>query len=83
VRIEFYGLARLRAGRKEFVVSAATVGAALAATDDACPELRALCGGRISASYLVSTDGEQFTTDTQRVLSDGDALLIFGADAGG
>ena len=83
MRVEFYGLARLRAGRKELVVDAATVGDALAAADAECPELRALCGGRIAATYLVSVNGEQFTTDTRVVLSDGDAVLIFGADAGG
>jgi sulfur-carrier protein len=83
VRVECYGLARLRAGRKEFVVDAATVGDVLATADAKCVELRALCDGRIAAMYLVSVNGEQFTTDTRRELRDGDAVLIFGADAGG
>ena len=83
MRVECYGLARLRAGRKELPVAAETVGAALAAADAECPDLRALCGGRIAATYLVSVNGEHFTTDARLALQDGDAVLIFGADAGG
>jgi molybdopterin converting factor small subunit len=83
VRVEFYGLARLRANRKDLTANGATVGEALTAADDACPELRALRDGRIAATYLVSVNGEQFTTDTRQMLLDGDAVLIFGADAGG
>src|SRR5205085_231141 len=71
VRVELYGLARLRAGRKELPVRAATVGEALATADAACPELRVLCDGRIAASYLVSVNGEQFTTDPRLALKDG------------
>jgi molybdopterin converting factor small subunit len=83
VGVEFYGLARLRAGRKELDVGAATLGEALAAADAGCPKLRALSEGRVSATYLVSVNGEQFTTDTRLALQGGDAVLIFGADAGG
>lgn len=83
VRVEFYGLARLRASRKEFHVDAVTVGVALAVVDERCPELRVLSEGRISAVYIVSVNGEEFTTDTRRELKPGDELLIFGADAGG
>jgi molybdopterin converting factor small subunit len=83
VRVEFYGLARLRAGRREFAVDAATVGEALAVADAECADLHVLRDGRIAASYLVSVNGEQFTTDQRRELRHGDAVLVFGADAGG
>jgi molybdopterin converting factor small subunit len=79
VRVEFYGLARLRAKRKDLLASAATLGEALAA----CPELHALCDGQVSATYLVSVNGDRFTTDPRLMLKDGDAVLVFGADAGG
>jgi molybdopterin converting factor small subunit len=83
VRVEFYGLARLRAGRRELPVDAATVGEALAAADAACADLRVLCDGRVSAAYIVSVDGDQFAADAGQPLSQGAKVLIFGADAGG
>ena len=83
VRIEFYGLARLRAGRAEMHSVAETLGEALAAADAACPELRVLAEGKVSPHYLVSVGGRRFTAELGEVLADGDDVLILGADAGG
>lgn len=81
--VEFYGLARQRAGRAELQIEAATIGAALAATDAACPNLHALHDNRLSPEYRLSVGGKFFTENLSESLQEGDALLILGADAGG
>ena len=82
VRVEFYGLARLRAGIAETGVVAATVGEALEAVAKATG-LRAIAGDSVAREFLVSLGGTRFTTDLGQPLADGDCLLILGADAGG
>lgn len=82
VRVEFYGLARLRAGIAETSVVAATVGEALEAVAEAT-RLRAISGDAVAREFLVSLGGTRFTTDLDHPLADGDSLLILGADAGG
>ena len=83
VRVEFYGLARLRAGRAAVEVEAATLGEALAAADAACPNLAAVRDGHLSPAYLVMAAGAQFTSDMRWVLGEGETVSLFGADAGG
>jgi molybdopterin converting factor small subunit len=85
VTVEFYGVPRARAGRKDLTVSAATAGAALAAVAEACPALAGLCrpDGRLAPQYLLSLDGERFVTDLAQPLGPGDRLLLLSADAGG
>jgi molybdopterin converting factor small subunit len=82
VRVEFYGLARLRAGVAETGVVAATVGEALDAVAESTG-LRAIPGDAVAREYLISLGGTRFTTDLDHPLADGDCLLILGADAGG
>lgn len=83
VTVEFYGLARVRAGRPALTTDAATVGAALGAADTACPGLRVLGPGGIAPEFLVSVGGGRFTTNPADRLKDGESVLVFGADAGG
>ncbi len=85
VTIEFYGVPRLRAGRGELVVAAATASEAVAAIAVACPGLRDLRqpNGRLAPHYLLSLDGERFVTDLSQPLRPGDRLLLLSADAGG
>jgi molybdopterin converting factor small subunit len=83
VRVEFYGLARLRAGRAELWAEADTLREALAAADAACPELHALRDDVLAGEYLVSLGGVHFTADLNEPLADGDCVLVLGADAGG
>ncbi|MBX9579162.1 MAG: hypothetical protein K2X87_02550 [Gemmataceae bacterium] len=80
VRVEFYGLARLRAGAAGAAVEAATVRDALRA---ACPGLAVVRDGRVAPEYLLSVGGGRFTADPDEPLADGDSLLVLGADAGG
>jgi hypothetical protein len=83
VRLEFYGLARFRAGRAELAVDAPTIRAALAAADAACPVLRVRGDSGLSSEYRLSVGGRYFTENLDEVLHDGEALLVLGADAGG
>jgi molybdopterin converting factor small subunit len=83
VRVEFYGLARLRAGVAALAADAVTVRAALEAAAAACPGLNPLRDDRVSPEYLVSVGGGRFVTDPDTPLVGGDAVLVFGADAGG
>jgi molybdopterin converting factor small subunit len=83
VKVEFYGLARLRAGRAELWVEANTLGAALAAADAACPGLRCVRDAAVSSEYLVSLGGTRFTGDLSERLPAGGCVLLLGADAGG
>ncbi|HJZ56787.1 MAG TPA: hypothetical protein VKE74_17600 [Gemmataceae bacterium] len=81
ISVEFYGLARLRAGVAELAVEAGTVRAALEAVQAAYPQLRVLSDTGLSPEFLLSLGGERFTTDLNEPLCG--PLLILGADAGG
>ena len=83
VRVEFYGLARLRGGRTLLLVDATTIGAALASADAACPELRSRTDSGLSPEYRVSVGGRYFTDNLDDLLADGESILVLGADAGG
>lgn len=83
VRVEFYGLARLRAGVAELTADAGTVRAALVAAQAACPGLRVLRDNAVSPEYLVSVGGVRFIANPDEPLAHGDAVLVLGADAGG
>jgi hypothetical protein len=85
VIVEFYGPARMRAGRTELAVSAVTVRAALKQVASTCPGLAHLlqADGRLAPEYLLSIDGTRFLTDLNEPLHSGERLLLLGADAGG
>jgi molybdopterin converting factor small subunit len=79
VEVEFYGLARRRAGVAGTEVAAGTVRAALAEVAQAFPALNDLAGKH----FLVSMNGERFVIDVDEPIPVGSRLLIFSADAGG
>lgn len=85
VRVEFFGIPRLRAGRAELCVEADTVGGLLAAVERACPALAGLQrpDGRPAAHYLLSLDGRRFLSDPVQSLQSGDCVLLLSADMGG
>jgi molybdopterin converting factor small subunit len=84
VTVEFFGVPRARAGRRELTVAAASATAALDAVA-ACPALGNLrtADGRLAPYYLLSLDGTRFLTDLAEPLRPGDRLLLLSADAGG
>jgi sulfur-carrier protein len=85
VTVEFYGIPRTRAGRRELCVSAATAAEALAGVALVCPGLAHVCGdnGQLDPQFLLSLDGKLFVTDLGQPLEPGDRLLLLSADAGG
>ncbi len=85
VRVEFFGLARERAGVAEMEVEAKSVGAALRQVSNRLPQLQDVCldGNRLRAGYLANINGRTFVSDPCTVLRAGDSLLILSSDVGG
>ena len=85
VTVEFYGVPRLRAGRAELTVPAATVAELLDAVARECPALADLRrdDGRPAAHYLLSVEGRAFVSDPGQALRPGERVLLLSADAGG
>jgi molybdopterin converting factor small subunit len=85
VLFELYGVARSRAGTDRIPVAGETIGAALAALEEACPSLSGsvIAGGRLSEHFRLSLNGRRFVSDPERRLREGDRLLILSAEAGG
>ncbi len=85
VTVEFYGIARQRAGRASVVVRARTVGEALRLVRQESPSLRESihADGSLAKHFLASVNGQRFVTSLEDVLRPGDHLLLLSADAGG
>ncbi|MBM3972254.1 MAG: MoaD/ThiS family protein [Planctomycetes bacterium] len=85
ITIELYGMPRARAGVRELVVSAGTVGDALAEVVANCPALADVVSadGRLASQYLLSLDGKHFVSNVLQPLQSGDRLLLLSSDAGG
>jgi molybdopterin converting factor small subunit len=87
IRVELFGVPRLRAGVGRLDLRAATVEEALRALERACPGLvgSVLVGGRLHPAYRLNLNGERFLSDTEQspTLRSGDCLILLAADAGG
>ena len=79
------GPVRLRAGRREVAVEAGTLGAAMRALGEACPDLCGVVvdGERLGPGYIVAVNGGPLTADPTTVLAAGDVLVLISAQAGG
>ena len=88
IRVEFFGIARQRAGKPYMTlpvpgpVSLETVLDHLAAQ---LPDFAAEClqGNRLLPRYVANLDGERFVCDPNTQLAENTCLLIMSADAGG
>lgn len=89
IRVEFYGIARQRAGRARLELDsprpATTLALVLAEIARQLPEFGAEClaAGRLQATLAANLDGQQFISDPATPIRDGQCLLILSADAGG
>ena len=85
IRIELYGVPRLRAGTARLSVKGVNVGEAIDAMAAVCPALsdHVFNNGLIHAAYKLSLNGERFVSDRATPLNDGDILLLLSADVGG
>lgn len=88
IRVEFFGVARQRAGRPFTVLpltGPATLGSVIAELAAKFPQLAADCfsGDRLRPGYLANVDGERFVNDPAAPIDEHASLLIMSADAGG
>jgi hypothetical protein len=84
VYVEFYGMARERAGAATYEVHARSLHEVVRAVESAFPRLDGLWASFLSGAspFRLSLDGQIFLSADQELLS-GTKLLILGADAGG
>jgi molybdopterin converting factor small subunit len=89
IRVEFFGIARQRAGRAaldlELGNDTTTLGGVLTTIGRQVPEFAREClvGGTLVSTLAANLDGQQFVSDPATPICDGQALLILSADAGG
>ena len=89
LRVEFYGIARQRAGvphvELELPGRQATLAEALLRLADNLPEFgrECLAGGCLQPTLSANLAGERFVSDPATVIESGQTLLILSADAGG
>ncbi|MCE9634614.1 MAG: molybdenum cofactor guanylyltransferase [Planctomycetes bacterium] len=85
VRVEFYDVARLRAGTAAIEVEAATLGDALREAAERLPALvpDVIRDGRLLEHWRANIDGERFVDDPELPLRSGSAVLLLSAQAGG
>jgi molybdopterin converting factor small subunit len=83
--VELFGLARSAAGVETVSLDVATIEQAISQLSSKFPELAVTCfqDRRLKSGWLFSVNGRVFTSEPTDALSDGDALLLLSADAGG
>ncbi|MBX3437990.1 MAG: MoaD/ThiS family protein [Planctomycetaceae bacterium] len=85
VTVEFFGIARQRAGVASIEVDAGSIGEAF---DRLAPQLprwadACLARGQLKPIFRANLNARAFVADRNHPLRDGDHLLILAADAGG
>lgn len=89
VQVEFFGIARQRAGTSGVTVSMSgdtiRLDELFHVLADRCPQWAAECleGDCLRAGYLANINGQRFVRDPRTTMRSGDELLIMSADAGG
>jgi molybdopterin converting factor small subunit len=89
IRVEFFGMARQRAGAIELTLEPQASGIRLAdllkQIAEQAPRLgqTLLIGGQLHESLMVNVDGLRFIRDPETLIHDGQSVLILSADAGG
>lgn len=85
IRVEFYGIARQRAGVEFLEVDGATLGDVYDQLHAQLPGFSTAClaDGKLRSGYLANINGRTFASARDTPLSTGDAVLFLSADAGG
>jgi len=85
ITVEFFGIARQRAGVAALQVEAASLRQALRELDAKCPALHGVCwdSNGLLPGYIANRGGERFVSDLDTPLAPGESLLILSTDAGG
>ena len=89
IRVEFFGIARQRAGVGQFELTAERavmpLGDVLSAIGRQFPRVATDCllGDRPRPGFVVNLGGQRFVSRPETAVSDGDCVLLLSADAGG
>lgn len=89
IRVEFFGIARQRAGTGALTLDASagplTLSDVLKQVAAQSPQLgqTLLVGGQLHDSLTVNVDGNRFIRDPKTPIHDGQSILILSTDAGG
>jgi len=85
VTVEFFGIARQRAGAARVEIDAANIGEAFDRLTLEYPRWADAClaDGRLKPLFLANLNSRTFVTNRNQRLRDGDHLLILAADVGG
>lgn len=89
IRVEFFGIARERAGRSELTLESSSpqtaLGDVLNQVASQVPKLgqELLANGELHPSLSANLDGARFIRDPQTMIRNGQILIILSADAGG
>jgi molybdopterin converting factor small subunit len=85
IRVEFYGIARRRAGVEFLESEGNTLGDVFDRLQVELPTFSAAClkNGQLQPGFLANVNGQTFSSKRETPLNDGDAVLILSADAGG
>ena len=83
--MEFFGVARSRAGVSQVMLHADCLRDVLTHIQEQIPGLAELCieNGELTPGWLLNINGTAFTRDLNLPLTDGDSALLMPADAGG
>lgn len=85
VAVEFFGIARARAGVAQTTAVGQSLGDVLADLAARYPALSETCidGRRLRPSFTANVSGRRFVTAPETPLSEGDTVLVMSLDAGG
>lgn len=89
IKVEFFGVPRLRAGVAEFFVQVneqrMDLGEVFKQLETHFAELANECfaAGQLKKDYIVNITGQEFTRDHRRKLAATDTVLLMSRDAGG
>lgn len=83
--VEFFGVARSRAGVASVTLDADCLQEVLVQLQDQLPVLAELCidNGELASGWLLNINGAAFTRDLNTLVNEGDSVLLMPADAGG
>ncbi len=85
VTVEFFGIARSRAGVERTTAVGSCLGDVLADLAARFPDLAATCidGRGLRPGFTANLGGDRFTTSPEVPLRDEDTILLMSLDAGG
>lgn len=85
VRVEFYGIPRVRSGVDHTFVEGNTLGEIIEELGNRYPGLRQCCveGRNLRPGYIVNLDGNSFVSDPLTRVSSENSVLLMSIDAGG